>query len=160
MSTCASTRLRQVNLVNAEVIPQDSTSRQQATLTKDNKTSNTTSITEKSEQDQCPPQPPQNVVRQLDPQQRKSFNRLWPRISENLRMIRFGLDKAAWLPQHIDTLGDTLCELEYRFPKYSTDLGHVTVDPLPDRSQTRRATREAEALPPLASSRREGLHRN
>ena len=36
------TRLNQVNLVNAEVIPQDSTSSQQATLTKGRKTSDTT----------------------------------------------------------------------------------------------------------------------
>ena len=70
----ASTRLRQANLVNAEVIPQDSTSSQQATLIKDKKTIDTTSMTEKPEQDKCPPQPPQNVMTQLDPQQRKSFN--------------------------------------------------------------------------------------
>ena len=44
-------------------------------------------------------------------------------------MIRFGLDKAAWQPQNIDALGDTLCEIEHRFSKHSTDLGHVTVDP-------------------------------
>ena len=44
-------------------------------------------------------------------------------------MIRFGLDKAAWQPQDIDALGDTLCEFEHRFSKHSTDLGHVTVDP-------------------------------
>ena len=37
----ANTRLKQVNLVNAEVIPQDSTSPQQATLTKARKTSDT-----------------------------------------------------------------------------------------------------------------------
>ena len=54
----ASTSLRQVNLVNAEVIPQDSTSPQQATLTKDKKTSGTTSMAKKSEQDKGPPQPP------------------------------------------------------------------------------------------------------
>ena len=69
-----STRLRQVNLVNAEVIPQDSTSSQQATLAKDKETSDTTSMTEKPEQDKCPPQPPQNGMTQLDPQQRKSFS--------------------------------------------------------------------------------------
>ena len=44
-------------------------------------------------------------------------------------MIRFGLDKAAWQPQDIGVLGDTLCEFEHRFSKHSTDLGHVTVDP-------------------------------
>ena len=37
----ANTRLKQVNLVNAEVIPQDSTSPQHATLTKARKTSDT-----------------------------------------------------------------------------------------------------------------------
>ena len=51
------------------------------------------------------------------------------RIPERLRMIRFGLDKAAWQPQTIDALGDTLCEFEHRSSKHSTDLGHVTVDP-------------------------------
>ena len=44
-------------------------------------------------------------------------------------MIRFGLDKAAWPPQNIDALRDTLCEFEHRFSKHITDLGHVTVDP-------------------------------
>ena len=44
-------------------------------------------------------------------------------------MIRFGLDKAAWQPQDIEALSDTLCELEHRFSKHSADLGHVTVDP-------------------------------
>ena len=44
-------------------------------------------------------------------------------------MIRFGLDQAAWRPQDKDALGDTLCEVEHRFYKYSTDLGQVTVDP-------------------------------
>ena len=42
-------------------------------------------------------------------------------------MIRFGLDKAAWQPQDIDALGDTLCEFEHRFSKRSTDVGNVTV---------------------------------
>ena len=51
------------------------------------------------------------------------------RIPEHLRMIRFGLDKAAWQPQKLDALGDTLCGFEHRFSKHSTDLGHVTVDP-------------------------------
>ena len=46
-----------------------------------------------------------------------------------LRTIGFGLDKAAWQPQNVDALGDTLCENEHRLSKYSTDLGHVTVDP-------------------------------
>ena len=50
------------------------------------------------------------------------------RIPEHLRMIRFGLDKAAWRPQNIDELGDTLCEFEHRSSKHSTDLGHVAVD--------------------------------
>ena len=44
-------------------------------------------------------------------------------------MIRFDLDKAAWQPQDIDALGDTLCKFEHRFSKHSTDLGHITVDP-------------------------------
>ena len=35
-------------------------------------------------------------------------------IPEHLRMIQFGLDKAAWQPQNIDALGDTLCEFEHR----------------------------------------------
>ena len=51
------------------------------------------------------------------------------RIYRSIRMIQFGLDKAAWQPQSIDALGDTLCEFEHRFSKHSTDLGHVTVDP-------------------------------
>ena len=50
-------------------------------------------------------------------------------IPESLRMIRFGLDNAAWQPQNIDALGNTLCEPEHRFSKHSTDLGHATVDP-------------------------------
>ena len=45
----ANTRLKQVNLVNAEVIPQDSTSPQQATLTKGRKTSDTISMVMKNE---------------------------------------------------------------------------------------------------------------
>ena len=83
----------------------------------------------KTERDKDTPQPPQIVMSQLDPQQQKYFSRLWSRIPEHLRMIRFGLDKAAWQPQDIDALGDTLCEFEHRFSKHSTDLGHVTVDP-------------------------------
>ena len=51
------------------------------------------------------------------------------RILRHLRMIRFGIDEAAWQPQNIDALGDTLCEFEHRSSKHSTDLGHVTVDP-------------------------------
>ena len=51
------------------------------------------------------------------------------RIPEHLRIIRFGLDRAAWQPQNIDALGITLCEFEHRSSKHSTDLGHVTVDP-------------------------------
>ena len=45
-------------------------------------------------------------------------------------MIRFGLDNAAWQLQDKGALGDTLCEFEHRFSKHSTDLGHVTVDPV------------------------------
>ena len=60
-------KLRQVNLVNAEVIPQDLTSPQQATLTNDKKTSDTTCMAEKPEQEKCPAQPPHNVIIQLDP---------------------------------------------------------------------------------------------
>ena len=56
----ASTRLRQVDLVNAEVIPQDSTSLQQTTMTNDKKTSDTTPMVKKTERDKSPPQPPQN----------------------------------------------------------------------------------------------------
>ena len=46
-------------------------------------------------------------------------------------MIRFGLDQAAWRPQDIHVLGDTLCEFEHRhrFAKHSPDLGQVTADP-------------------------------
>ena len=125
----ASTRLRQVNLVNAEVIPPDLTSPQQATLTKYKKTSDTTSMAEKPEQDEGPPQSPQNVMTQLDPQQRESFSRLHRlRIPEHLRMIRFGLDKARQ-PQDIHALGDILCEFKHWFSKHSTGLRHVTVDP-------------------------------
>ena len=65
----ASTRLRQVNLVNVEVICQDLTSPQQATLAIDKKTSDTTAMAEKPEQDKGPPQPPHSVMTQLDPQQ-------------------------------------------------------------------------------------------
>ena len=126
----ASTRLRRPNLVNAEVLPQDSTSPLQVTLTKDKTTSDTTSMAKKSERDKRPPQPPQNVMTQLNPQQRKSSDRLWSRIPEHLRMARFGLDQAAWQPQDTDALGDTLCESEHRFSKRSTDLGHVTADPI------------------------------
>ena len=80
------------------------------------------------------------------------------RIPEHLRMIRFGLDKAVWQPQNIDALGDTLCEFEHRSSKYSTDLGHVTLDPFRIvLEQTRRL--RSRALPPLASSRRESSHR-
>ena len=45
-------------------------------------------------------------------------------------MIRFGLDQAAWRPQDIHALGDTLCEFEHRhrLSKHSTDLGQVPVD--------------------------------
>ena len=50
-----STRLRQVNLVNAEVIPQDPTFLQQATLTKDKKASDTTSMARKPGQDKSSP---------------------------------------------------------------------------------------------------------
>ena len=64
----ARTRLRQVSLVNAEVIPQDLTSPQQATLTIDKKTSDTTSMAEKPEQEKGPPQPPHTIIMQLDPQ--------------------------------------------------------------------------------------------
>ena len=63
----ARTRLRQVNLVNAEVIPQDLTPPQQATLTIDKKTSDTTSMAEKPEQEKGPAQPPHNVIIQLAP---------------------------------------------------------------------------------------------
>ena len=52
------------------------------------------------------------------------------------RLIRFGLDQAAWQPQNIDALGDTLCECEHRSSKHSTDLGHATVDPFSNRPQT------------------------
>ena len=58
----ARTRLRQVNLVNAEVIPQYLTSPQQATLTIDKKTSDTTSMAEKPEQEKDPPYPHHNVI--------------------------------------------------------------------------------------------------
>ena len=111
----ANTRLKQVNLVNAEVIPQDSTSPQQATLTEGRRTSNTTPMVMKTERDKDPPQPPHIVMSQLDPQQQKSFSRLWSRIPEHLRMIRFGLDKAAWQPQDKDALGDTLCDSSISF---------------------------------------------
>ena len=80
------------------------------------------------------------------------------RIPEHLRMIRFGLDKAAWQPQNIDAQGDTLWEFEHRSSKHSTDLGHVIVDPFRIvLKQTRRL--RSRALPPLTSSRRESSHR-
>ena len=91
-------RLRQVNLMNAKVIPQDPMFLQQATLTKD-KASDTTSMARKPEEDKGLPQPPQNVMTQLDPQKLKPFSRLWSRTPQQLlRMIRFGLDKAVWQP--------------------------------------------------------------
>ena len=87
-------------------------------------------MTKKIQLDKGLPQPPQNIMTQLDSQQqRTSFSRLWSRISEHLRMIRFGLDKAAWQPQDINALVDTLCKFEHRYSKHSTDLGHVAVDP-------------------------------
>ena len=58
-------------------IPQDSTSPQQATLTEGRRTNDTTPIVMKTEWDKDPPQPPQIVMSQLDPQQQKSFSRLW-----------------------------------------------------------------------------------
>ena len=80
------------------------------------------------------------------------------RTPEHLRMIRFGLDNAAWQPQNIDGLGDTLYEFEHRSSKHSTDLGHITVDPFRIvLKQTRRL--RSKALPPLASSRCESSHR-
>ena len=51
----ARTRLRQVNLVNAEVIPQDLMPPQQATLTIDKKNSGTTSMAEKPAQEKDTP---------------------------------------------------------------------------------------------------------
>ena len=76
------------------------------------------------------------------------------RIPEHLRMIRFGLDKAAWQPRNIDALGDTLCEFEHRSSKHRPDLGYVTVDPFRIvLKQTRRL--RSRALPPLTSPRRE-----
>ena len=99
------------------------------TSTEDKNISDTTSMTKKSEQDKGPPQTPQNVMTQLDPQQQKSYSRLWSRIPEHLRIIWFGLDKAAWQSQDIGAVGDTLCEFEHRFSKHSTDLGHITLDP-------------------------------
>ena len=65
----ASTRVRQVNLVNTEVTPQNLTSPQLATLAIDKKINDTTSMAEKPEQDKGPPQPPHSVMTQLDPQQ-------------------------------------------------------------------------------------------
>ena len=81
------------------------------------------------------------------------------RIPEHLQMIRFGLDKAAWQPQNIDALGDTLCVFDHRSSNDSADLGHVTVDPFRIvLKQTRRL--RSKALPPLVSSRRESSHEN
>ena len=65
----ASTRVRQVNLVNTEVTPQNLTSPQLATLAIDKKINDTTSMAEKPEQDKGPPQPPHSVMTQLDLQQ-------------------------------------------------------------------------------------------
>ena len=66
---------------------------------------------------------------QLDPQKKKnSSSKPWSRMPENFPMIRSGVDKAAWQPQDVDELGDTLCEFEHRFSRHSTDLGHVTID--------------------------------
>ena len=96
----ANTRLKQVNLVNAEVIPQGSTSPQQATLTKGRKPSNTTPMVMKTERDKGPPHPPQNVMTQLDPQQQKSFSRLWSRIPKHLQMIRFARQSSLATPRH------------------------------------------------------------
>ena len=42
------------------------------------------------------------------------------------RFIRFGLDQAAWQPQNIDALDDTLCEFEHRSSKHSTDTSPPT----------------------------------
>ena len=138
----ANTRLRKVNLVNAKVIPQDSTSPQQATLTKETKTSDTTPTVKKTERDKGPPQPPQNAMTQLDPQQQNIFSKLEFRIPEHLRIIRFGLDNATWQPQEINALGDTLWEFEHRCSKHSTNLGHVTVDPF-------RIILKQDATPPV-----------
>ena len=59
--------------MNAEVIPQNLTSPQQATLTIDEKTSDTTSMAEKPEQEKDPPQPPHNVIIQNCPTTAKVF---------------------------------------------------------------------------------------
>ena len=64
-------------------------------------------------------------------------------------MIRFGLDKAAWQPQNMDALGDTLCGFEPQFSKHSTDLGRVTVDLFRSSSNKTRRLR-SRTLPPLA----------
>ena len=63
----ANAKLKQVNLVNAEVIPQDSTSPQQATLTEGRRTSDTTLMVMMTERDKDPPQPPQIAMSQIDP---------------------------------------------------------------------------------------------
>ena len=86
---------------------------------------------------------------QLDPQQRQSISRLWSRIPEHLRIIRFGLDKATWQPQDIDALDGTLCKFEHRYSKHSTDLGHVTVDPF--RIVLKQDTRPVKQKPYLHS---------
>ena len=159
----ANTRLKEFNLVNAEVTLQDSTSPQQATLTKGRKISATTPMVVKTERDKDPPQPPQNVISQRNPQQQKSFSRLWLRIPEHLRMIPFGLDKAAWQPHDIDALGDTLCEFKHRFSKHITDLGHVTVDLFRivlKQDATPVKQKPNRRSPVLASSRQERSHRD
>lgn len=73
--------------------------------------------------------PPETVMRGLDPSQREAFARLWDKIPQHLQAISFDFEKELWTPADIDELGDLLCKVEHRFSKHATDLGHVTIDP-------------------------------
>ena len=66
----------------------------------------------------------------LDEEQRAAFVRLWQRIPPHLHEKNFDFEKALRAAADIHALGDLLWKYEHLLPHHSTDLGHVTVEPV------------------------------
>lgn len=76
-----------------------------------------------------PREPPEDFLSSLGDHQRLAFRKLWKRMPPHLHEIKIDFEKVLWTAADLDALGDLLFKYEHRFSHYSTDLGHVTVDP-------------------------------
>ena len=74
-------------------------------------------------------EPPTELLRWLNDNQRKHFLHLWNTAPSHIRRIDFTLDAAGWDPRAIDTLSATLTEYMDNFSSSTLDYGACSLRP-------------------------------